>query len=171
MLRTIVESQYEFNNIMQPYIQVNVMTSGAKINLQGLGIGSPEKTLFYTPPYWVGPESVRLCQIAEEGEDIKRFRKEVIPSLKEPYGNYLVCDDYLSEGDTMEIATIRLLEAGVNPESIWVFLKKANRHKTKSPLLDSLLALNLRLKETFRSRRMLVECTGLSPPRLETFLM
>jgi hypothetical protein len=157
---------------MQPYNQVVILNSGRKVDLSPWKIGEPQETLFYMPPYWAGPMSIVDCGRPSRGESLEGLRQESIPKIKEKYANYLICDDYLSEGDTMEIAAIRLMEAGANPELIWVYLTNAKDHWGDRPILDSLVAFHKLLKGKDRfNKNMLQNVFGIVTPCLKDYLI
>jgi hypothetical protein len=170
MLRSIDESREEFNRVMQPYNQIIILNSGRKVDLSPWGIGTPQENLFYMPPYWVGPDAYSNC-IRKSRGDQSGLREESIPEIKNVHENYLICDDYFSEGCTIELAAIRLLEAGINPERIWIFLNEANLHWKDKPRLDTLVALHKYLRTVQRLNRNLVTSLGVERPSFEDYLI
>ena len=138
-MRTLSESREEFNSEMKKYIAMIIQTEHMPFSrdfFMEKGLPVPICKVYYTPPSWVGVEySPSFCSVLVTDKKPKKSREEVIPEIK-PSDKYLICDDYSNEGETFEIAMLRLVQNGVNIDNIWAISRDGNSEMTKRIVLD-----------------------------------
>jgi hypothetical protein len=132
-MRTLTESREEFNPTMNPYTAIIVQTEHFRFSDEFFiqnGLICPKDRIKYTPPSWVGAEnSPYFMASCKRPEKPIKTREERIPEINSKE-RYLICDDYSNDGETFEIAIIRLMEAGVKLENIWGITQEGNKeHK------------------------------------------
>ena len=152
-MRAWIESRMQFNSEMNPYTAVIVQTEHFHFSdefFQENDLICPQQRIKYIPPSWVGVRYFSEFVENYKNKDILEIpRKEEIPVIN-PFAKYLICDDYIDEGNTMEIAMERLLKAGVKQKNIWGIIRERG-----DPLiiLDNCLGF-------YRSIRMFRNCHG-----------
>jgi len=168
-MKTITESREEFNSTMDPYVALVIKTEHKPFTdefFKKNGLIVPSSRVYYVPPPWVGAEfSPHFIAVYGRDDRPDKWREETIPQIK-PMEKYLLCDDYSSDGETLEIAIIRLMESGVNPDYIWC-LTHANFEMKKGPVLDRSLAWHhYRLRQNGLTR-IILEDLGFKYPGLD----
>ena len=136
-MKTISNSREEFNSAMNPYVAVIVQTEHEPFLdefFSGNGLILPDGRINYTPPAWVGVEYSAYFMGAYGGEKPEKWREEKIPEIN-PFEKYLICDDYSNEGETFEVAMMRLVEKGVKLDNIWCISRGGNK-EIKAIILD-----------------------------------
>lgn len=138
-MRTVSESREEFNSEMSKYIAMVIRTEYEPFSRDFFienGLSVPVCKIYYTPPSWVGAEySPSFVSVQGTNRKPKKSREEVIPKIK-PDDKYLICDDYSNEGETFEIAMLRLVQNGVDIDNIWAISRNGNAEITKRIILD-----------------------------------
>lgn len=169
-MRTIEQSRTEFNTSMDPYCAVIIQTeykpfTNDFFNENDLAI--PASRIEYTPPAWVGAEYMPLFSASYGRKAIyEKTRDEKIPRLP-LLRNYLICDDYVSDGETLEIAMLRFVERGIKMKNIWCISYRGTAKQSEIVLLDNGLAWhNYRIERRGLARTTL-EAIGFKMPKLE----
>jgi hypothetical protein len=138
-MKSISESREEFNSTMNPYNAMIIQTEHYPFSENFFfknKLVLPNKRVAYTPPMWAGVEYMPYFIPMYEGkEKPERWREEKIATINS-LEKYLICDDYSNEGETFEIAMIRLVEKGVKLEDIWCITQKGNKEMKGDIILD-----------------------------------
>lgn len=129
-MRELAEAREAFNALMQDYTAVIVQTERKPLQFSDdffmqNGLAVPRKKVPYTAPAFVGaryhPDFVARYRKGKNPP--LNIRPEIIPEV-DGDEKYLICDDYCSHGDTLEIAMLRLLERGVDFDRIWCIAQR-----------------------------------------------
>lgn len=88
----------------------------ARLYLLQSCIGVPESRIFT----YVPPDEVSHKRYKPDGTAWP-YREEKIPIVRDPRLTYIVLDDILDTGRTLQRAAVRLEEQGVHPDNIWFF--------------------------------------------------
>jgi len=171
-MKTVSQSREEFNSTMNPYVAMIVQTEhypfsdDSFFNKKGLIL--PIKRILYTPPVWTGIEYMNMTlDFLLHNKKPQKWRAEVIPALDSE--KYLICDDACGEGNTFEVAMVRLAENGIRLENIWCISQEGCRGQ-REPLLDKGHEWHKYHIKEGRLYARLLESTGFDFPSLETFL-
>ncbi len=134
-MKTIAESRQEFNSVMQNYIALIIQREFRPFSDEFFiknGLLLPQERVKYTPPPWTGVEHLNNF-FAEYNYPVKTWktREEIIPFI-DSFGKYLICDDYISSGETIEVAMIALTTRGVRLENIWGISQQGSNDNYKN---------------------------------------
>lgn len=169
-IRSLSESREEFNTTMQLYTAVIVQTDHIGFSndfFTGRGLILPTKRVEYTPPPWAGADYMPYFLGAYGKLDVKPkiSREEIIPQL-DALDKYLICDDYVSNGETFEIAMIRLTDQGVGLENIWCLSNDGFEQQNFASLDKAIKWHEYRVKRK-SPYRMMLRNLGFEFPSLE----
>gem|GEM_PF-4855483 len=160
-MRTLSESKEEFNSEMSKYIAMVVQTEHKPFSRAFFvenGLSVPVRKIYYTPPPWVGAEyTASFISHYNKDKKPKKWREEVIPGINSN-DKYLICDDYANDGETFEIAILRLVRNGVKIENIWALSRGGNAEIAEKIILDKGIEWhNYRLRRNGTTRMMMNE--------------
>jgi hypothetical protein len=168
-MRTLNEAREEFNSRMNSYFALIIETDRGYFSDESFlrsKLNLPAKRLSYIPPAWAGAEFSAEFVASYRKNSPEKTREEIIPENIEQ-GNYLICDDFVNDGETFEIAFVRLVEGGIKLENIWAVSARGTSRQTGIALLDTAKKWH----EYFISRtslnRKILETLGLNLPRLD----
>ncbi len=158
-MKTVSNSRNEFNSAMNPYVAMIVQTEHEPFSdkfFSGNRLILPEGRINYTPPPWAGVEYSAYFMGAYGQGKPEKAREEIIPVIN-PLEKYLICDDYSNDGETFEVAIIRLVERGVKLENIWCISRGGNKDLKAILLGKGLDWHNYRLEQNGFMRKILGE--------------
>jgi hypothetical protein len=166
-MRTAEQSREEFNQSMVPYTAVIVQTEYHQFTdeyFATLGLVAPQARLKYIPPAWIGVRYLDQI-IADFPREPRGVRIESIPQVI-PSGNFLVCDTYANEGETMEIAMLRLVEQGIESRTIWG-LTTETAERRHIPTLETALEWCFYRRRQRNLMRRVMRDLGITLPSLD----
>jgi hypothetical protein len=169
-MRELTESRTEFNSIMQSYIAMIVQTEYEPFSEDFFienGLNTPEDRVNYVPPPWAGAAfSPSFFSVYGRDEKPRRWREEMIPEINQSK-KYLICDDYSANGQTLDIAIIRLVQQGVKIEDIWGITIKGNTEIKNKVVLEKGIEWRNYRKRQICPTRVALEELGFVFPSLE----
>ncbi|MBW2973940.1 hypothetical protein KY346_06145 [Candidatus Woesearchaeota archaeon] len=169
-MRELTESREEFNQRMQSYIAMIIQTEYKPFSDDFFienGLNVPNSRIAYTPPSWTGAEySPSFISVYGTDEKPEEWREEIVPDIVSSE-RYLICDDYSDEGETFEIAMIRLVQQGVKLEDIWCISRDGNSDIEKKIVLDTAFEWHQYRKKRKGLTRIILEELGFEFPSLK----
>lgn len=134
-MRKLRDSRTEFNRLMIPYIALIVQKDHVPFSdnfFDACLLVRPKVKVEYTPPSWAGATySVDFALSYQRDINPRKWRDESVPEI-DSRDKYLVCDDYVSSGETFANAISALVKKGVDVRNIWCFSKKGNEETLRA---------------------------------------